>query len=70
MRGNMLTLKQIQERLKDRKIVTIHEATDIPEITITRIRDGITTNPTYSTLETLSEYFEKQEKDFGLIKQG
>lgn len=66
----MLTLEEIKTRLEDRKIAKVSEDTKLPERTITRIRDGITINPDYSTLLTLSNYFENQEKEFGLIKQG
>lgn len=67
----MLTLEQIKARLVDRKIAKVSSDTRLPERTITRIRDGETKNPDYSTLLILSNYFEQQENtDFGLLKQG
>lgn len=66
----MLTLEQIKARLIDRKIAKVSVDTGLPERTITRIRDGVTVNPDYSTLLTISNYFENQDREFGLSRQG
>jgi len=53
----MLTLDQIKKLLKDRRLSIIEEKTGIHRNTLALIRDGVTENPEYSTIEKLSEYF-------------
>lgn len=53
----MLTLEQIRERLKDRRLTVISEATEISHQTLWRIRDE-GGNPTQKTIKKLSKYLE------------
>lgn len=54
----MLTLEQIRERLKDRRLTVVSEATEISHQTLWRIRDE-GGNPTQKTIEKLSNYLEE-----------
>lgn len=53
----MLTLDEIKKRLADRRIDIVAERTGIHRNTLSAIRDGRTTNPSYETICRLSEYF-------------
>jgi DNA-binding Xre family transcriptional regulator len=52
----MLTLEEIAERLKDRRLSVVTQITGLHENTIAAIRDGKNTNPTLETLAKLSAY--------------
>ena len=52
----MLTLEYIKNALQDRRPGMVAEATGLHPNTITAIRDGKNTNPTYQVLEALSDY--------------
>jgi hypothetical protein len=54
----MLTLEQIRESLKDRRIGKVALATELRPATIIDIREGRTTNPSYETVVKLSAYLE------------
>jgi len=54
----MLTLEQIRERLRDRRIGKVALATELRPATIIDIREGRTENPSYETVRRLSEYLE------------
>jgi hypothetical protein len=54
----MLTLEQIREALKDRRIGKVALATELRPATIIDIREGRTTNPSYETVVKLSAYLE------------
>ena len=49
-------LKDIVKRLQDRNLTVVSENTGISYNTLKNIRDGINTNPTINTLETISDY--------------
>jgi DNA-binding phage protein len=51
----MLTLDQVRERLQDRKITVVAEATGLHLQTLYDIRHG-RANPVYSTVKKLSDY--------------
>lgn len=53
----MLTLQQIKDLLKDRRMGIVSEATGIHVNTLRDIRDSDTANPTYKTLQLLNDYF-------------
>lgn len=53
----MLTIEKILDKLKDRKITAIANATGISRQTIHKLIKG--QMPTYDTLTKLSGYFEK-----------
>lgn len=52
----MLNLDQIRAALDDRNLEKVAENTGIHRNTISALRTGINTNPTYATLKTLSDY--------------
>ena len=54
----MLTLEEIRERLKDRNLKKVSEHLDMHYATLTRIANGGITNPTYETVEKISNYLE------------
>lgn len=62
----MLTLTQCVERLKEldytadpsRSLSQVSRVTMIGRDTISRIKNGHITNPSYLTVKTLSDYFE------------
>lgn len=55
----MMTLDQIKEALKDRRMDAVSDATGIHYATISRIKNGHNDNPTYSVLKSLSDYLTK-----------
>ena len=55
---NMLTLDKIRHLLSDRRLDMVSKATGIHRNTLSGIRDGRATNPTYDTIRKLSEYFQ------------
>ena len=55
---NMLTLDKIKHLLADRRLDMVSKATGIHRNTLSGIRDGRATNPTYDTIRKLSEYFD------------
>lgn len=54
----MLTLEQIREALKDRRIGKVAVATELRPATIIDIQKGRTQNPSYETIKRLSDYLE------------
>lgn len=54
----MLTLHQIAERLQDRTITKVSEATGINRNLLKQFKDNAATNPMYATVKTLSDYLE------------
>lgn len=52
----MLTLEQIIERLKDRNLSRVSEATEISVSYLSLIRSGKRDDPGYSTVKKLSDY--------------
>jgi transcriptional regulator with XRE-family HTH domain len=52
----MFTLEQIRTLLDDRNVEKVAENTGIHRNTISAIRAGRHTNPTYTTVKTLSDY--------------
>ena len=60
----MLTLKEIRERLQDRRPEMVAQGTGLHYNTIRGIRDNPDVNPKYRTVEILSEYL-----GGGLVKQ-
>ena len=52
----MFTLEQIKTLLDDRNVEKVAENTGIHRNTISAIRAGTNTNPTYATLKALSDY--------------
>lgn len=55
----MLNVKQIRERLKDRRVNFVAKTIGVDPKTVANVRDG--KNCTAATLEKLSKYFEERE---------
>ena len=53
-----MTLEEIQEALKDRRVGVVAKETGIHPNTVINIRDG-KTDPVYSSIKKLSEYLSK-----------
>lgn len=57
----MMTLEQIREFLKDRRLTVVADACDLHYNTLRAIRDGEMSNPTYTTVTRLEQYFKRQQ---------
>lgn len=55
----MLSVKEIKEKLKDRRISVLSEKTGLSRQVIYNLLWGKSKNPTYETVEKLSDYLEK-----------
>lgn len=62
MLKKMLTLEQIVEKLKDRKLVAIAESTGLSRQTISKVLNGKIKSVSYSVVKTLSDYFMSEGK--------
>lgn len=51
-----MTIEQIVKALKDRNLREVERQTGIGYITLSRLRNGHNTNPSYKTVVRLSEY--------------
>lgn len=58
----MLTLDQVKEKLKDRRIPMVSRATGLSISTLHSIRDGKADDCRVSTLIALTKYFEEAGK--------
>ena len=56
----MLDLKEIRERLLDRRIDIVTSETGLGYTTVREIRNGTQDNPRYKTIKALSDYFENK----------
>ena len=56
----MLTLEVIREKLKDRRVPLVADATGLHYNTIRQIRDTPEANPTYKVVKALSDYLEEK----------
>lgn len=54
----MLTIEEIRQRLKLAQPSKVSEATGLSKFAITKIRDGVTKDPSYSTIRRLSNALE------------
>ena len=54
----MMTLDEIKLQLTDRRIPIVAERTGLAHSTIYAIRDGRSTNPSYTILKALSDYLQ------------
>lgn len=52
----MLTLDQIREALRDRRLTKVAEATGLHYNTLREVRDNPNANPTYKVIKALSDY--------------
>lgn len=55
----MLNVDKIQALLRDRRLDIIGDATGLHRNTLSAIRDGKNTNPSYETVCKLSDYFQR-----------
>lgn len=58
--GHMLTLEQIRDRLRDRNLKRVAQATGLVYMTLVRIASGETPDPRYKKLKILSDYLESK----------
>ena len=54
----MMTLEEVREKLVDRRIDMVADATGLHYGTVQEIRSGKNDNPSYKTVKALSDYFE------------
>lgn len=54
----MMTVEQVAEALKDRRIDKVSDATGLHRTTIVAIRDGKVKDPSFGTMQRLSDYLE------------
>jgi predicted transcriptional regulator len=54
----MLTLEEIRKRLADRRLSVVARETGLTTRAIAMLRDGEVSDPKFSTIATLSAYFE------------
>ena len=54
----MLTLEEIRKRLADRRLSVVARETGLTARAIAMLRDGEVSDPKFSTIATLSAYFE------------
>jgi len=55
----MLSVKEVREKLKDRRISVIAEKTGLSRQGIYNISYGVSKSPSYETMIKLNEYFKK-----------
>lgn len=60
----MLTLKEIRERLVDRRLDIVARVTGIHYNTLKKIRDTPGCNPTYRVLAAINKYMEKDNGQY------
>lgn len=53
-----MTLQQIADALRDRRLSVVAEATDLTRETLRRFRDGKAKKPEHETVRRLIEYLE------------
>ena len=56
----MLTVKEMYDKLQHTNLTKAAEVTGISYVTLSMIKKGTNTNPTYSTGLKLTEYFNDQ----------
>ena len=54
----MLTLEEIREKLSDRRLGLVADATGLHLNTVRQVRDNAEANPTYKVIRALSDYLE------------
>jgi len=59
----MLTLDEIREGLKDRRLLVVAEATGIHANTLMEVRDNPLANPTYKVFKLLNDYLAEWRKN-------
>ena len=59
----MLTLYEIREGLKDRRLLVVAEATGIHANTLREVRDNPLANPTYKVFKLLNDYLAEWRKN-------
>jgi hypothetical protein len=59
----MLSVEQICERLKDRKLTKVASGAGLPYMPVWRLASGNCARPAHDTIEKLSKYFESQMID-------
>jgi DNA-binding Xre family transcriptional regulator len=54
----MLTIKEIRQKLEDRKLQIVAEKTGVHYNTLKKIKDGKNDNPTLKVIKAISDYLE------------
>lgn len=57
----MLSVKEIAEKLQDRRLDKVAEATGLHRNTIMKYRDGLVEEPYLATVQKLSDYLEGKQ---------
>lgn len=57
----MLSLDQIKERLRDRRLTVVSKEIGVSYPTLLAIAKGDTVNPNYETIIKISEYLERNK---------
>ena len=55
----LLTLKQIEHGLKDKRLHSVAKKIDVSYPTLRKLADGVDKNYTYKTLEKVSKYIRR-----------
>ena len=58
----MLTIEQIQIRLKDRNLTEVGRAIGVTGAYLSAIRKGVKINPSYDVIKKLSDYLQQEVK--------
>jgi hypothetical protein len=58
----MMTLEEVREKLLDRRIDMVADATGLHYSTVCDVRSGKNDNPSYKTVKALSDYFMEKGK--------
>lgn len=56
----LATLDELREKLHDRKLTVVAEKTGLHYNTVYRLAKGMSTDPAYSVVKRISEYFEQE----------
>ena len=59
----MLTPEEIKERMKDRVVGIVAIATGLHVNTIRKLKNGTAVEPSFETIQKVSQYFEAQEAE-------
>jgi hypothetical protein len=56
----MMELEEIRNKLQDRRVLMVAEATGLHFNTVRNVRDNVNANPTYNVMVSLSKYLEEK----------
>lgn len=61
MIDELMSLEEIQERLKDKRLYIVAKITGLSFPTLKKLADGKKENYTYNTIKTVSNYLKKEK---------